>query len=152
MRHTGTCLGAATAVFSLLFAGFAWAAPVTLSGTVTNAQTGLPLTGIAVGATRVAELAGGDPGAPIVVEATAITTTGGAFSYTVDDSNPGLDRVLLFTMSPSYHGLEAGVFRFPADTTEAKEISAPDLGLILEGIDLCSVKRQKRLRCLRKCV
>lgn len=43
-----------------------------------------------------------------------------------------------------YKRLESGVFRFPADATEAKEISASDLGLILEGIDLRSVKRQKR--------
>lgn len=43
-----------------------------------------------------------------------------------------------------YKRLETGVFRFPADVAEAKEITASDLGLILEGIDLRSVKRQKR--------
>ena len=43
-----------------------------------------------------------------------------------------------------YKRLEAGVFRFPPDPAEASEISATDLGLILEGIDLHSVKRQKR--------
>ena len=43
-----------------------------------------------------------------------------------------------------YKRLEAGVFRFPADAGPSAEISAPDLGLILEGIDLRSVKRQKR--------
>lgn len=43
-----------------------------------------------------------------------------------------------------YKRLESGVFRFPADGAEAREISAADLGLILEGIDLRSVKRQKR--------
>lgn len=43
-----------------------------------------------------------------------------------------------------YKRLEVGVFRFPADGPDAQEISAADLGLILEGIDLHSVKRQKR--------
>ena len=48
-----------------------------------------------------------------------------------------------------YKRLESGVFRFPADAAEAKEISASDLGLILEGIDLRSVKRQKRFSLAR---
>jgi transposase len=43
-----------------------------------------------------------------------------------------------------YKRLESGVFRFPSDAGEAKEISAADLGLILEGIDLRSVRREKR--------
>lgn len=43
-----------------------------------------------------------------------------------------------------YKRLESGFFRFPAGAADAKEISATDLGLILEGIDLRSVKRQKR--------
>ena len=48
-----------------------------------------------------------------------------------------------------YKRLEAGVFRFPSEAAEAKEISAADLGLILEGIDLRSVKRQKRFALAR---
>lgn len=43
-----------------------------------------------------------------------------------------------------YKRLEAGVFRFPSDAAQAKEVSAGDLELILEGIELSSVKRQKR--------
>jgi len=43
-----------------------------------------------------------------------------------------------------YKRLESGVFRFPLDAAEAKEITAADLGLILEGIDLRSVRRHKR--------
>jgi len=43
-----------------------------------------------------------------------------------------------------YKRLESGVFRFPSDAAEAKEITAADLGLILEGIDLRSVRRHKR--------
>lgn len=43
-----------------------------------------------------------------------------------------------------YKRLERGAFRFPADAQDAKEIPAPDLALLLEGVDLSSVKRQKR--------
>ena len=48
-----------------------------------------------------------------------------------------------------YKRLEAGMFRFPADAAEAKEVSTADLGLILEGIDLHSAQRQKRFSLLR---
>ena len=49
-----------------------------------------------------------------------------------------------------YKRLEVGVFRFPADAAEAKEVSAADLSLILDGIDLRSVKRQKRFALAAK--
>ncbi len=48
-----------------------------------------------------------------------------------------------------YKRLEKGVFRFPPGDGEAGEITAVDLGLILEGIDLGSVKRQKRFALAR---
>jgi transposase len=48
-----------------------------------------------------------------------------------------------------YKRLEAGVFRFPLDAREAREITAADLALILEGIDVRSVKRQKRFALAR---
>jgi len=43
-----------------------------------------------------------------------------------------------------YKRLESGVFRFPAGPGDAREITAADLGLILEGIDWRSVRREKR--------
>ena len=43
-----------------------------------------------------------------------------------------------------YKRLERGCFRFPVAASDATEVSAADLGLILEGIDLRSVRRQKR--------
>ena len=49
-----------------------------------------------------------------------------------------------------YKRLEKGVFRFPLDAAESKEVSAADLGLILEGIDLRTVKRQKRFSFAQK--
>lgn len=47
-----------------------------------------------------------------------------------------------------YKRLEIGSFRFPAVTGDGGgvEIAATDLAMILEGIDLASVKRQKRYR------
>jgi len=85
-----------------LLCGSICAAPVTMSGVVTNAQTGLPVPGIAIGATRVAALGSGAPGDEIPVEVYGSTTSESVFSYTIDDSTPGLDRVLLFMMSTSY--------------------------------------------------
>lgn len=43
-----------------------------------------------------------------------------------------------------YKRLEKGVFRFPPEGPGGKEISAAELGLILEGLELSSVRRQKR--------
>lgn len=43
-----------------------------------------------------------------------------------------------------YKRLERGVFRFPQRDDESLEVSATDLMLILEGIDLAGVKRRKR--------
>jgi transposase len=50
-----------------------------------------------------------------------------------------------------YKRLEAGTFRFPAGNGQAGqgqglEIRAGDLQLLLDGIDLASVKRQRRYR------
>jgi len=47
-----------------------------------------------------------------------------------------------------YKRLEAGLFRFPTDERDAKEISPAELGLILEGLELSSAKRQKRFALL----
>jgi transposase len=43
-----------------------------------------------------------------------------------------------------YKRLERGTFRFPRSDAAQVEISAVDLGLIVEGIDLASVKRAPR--------
>jgi len=48
-----------------------------------------------------------------------------------------------------YKRLELGTFRFPLDAEDAKEITAADLALILDGIDVSSVKRQKRFALTR---
>ena len=47
-----------------------------------------------------------------------------------------------------YKRLEEGSFRFPAQSGDGDgfEIHATDLAMILDGIDLASVKRQKRYR------
>jgi len=43
-----------------------------------------------------------------------------------------------------YKRLESGVFRFPTGSSGGLEVSAVDLALILEGIDVSGVKRTKR--------
>jgi transposase len=45
-----------------------------------------------------------------------------------------------------YKRLEAGTFRFPQDDAAGVEIRAADLQMLLDGIDLASVKRHKRYR------
>lgn len=47
-----------------------------------------------------------------------------------------------------YKRLEQGVFRFPAATSASArvEIRATDLTMLLDGVDLSSVKRSKRYR------
>ena len=45
-----------------------------------------------------------------------------------------------------YKRLEAGTFRFPQADSAAVEVCAGDLQMLLDGIDLSSVKRQKRYR------
>ena len=45
-----------------------------------------------------------------------------------------------------YKRLEAGTFRFPAATTAGVEVRAADLQMLLDGVDLASVKRGRRYR------
>lgn len=47
-----------------------------------------------------------------------------------------------------YKRLEAGVFRFPkaADDARRVSVSAAELTMLLDGVDLASVKRSKRYR------
>ena len=45
-----------------------------------------------------------------------------------------------------YKRLEAGTFRFPQAEAAGVEIRAADLQMLLDGVDLDSVNRQKRYR------
>src|SRR5437867_12197051 len=45
-----------------------------------------------------------------------------------------------------YKRLEAGTFRFPAAAAAGVEIRAADLQMLLDGVDLASVKRGRRYR------
>ncbi len=65
--------------------------------------------------------------------------------------NKRADRVKLFYWDEDgfiiiYKRLEAGTFRFPKANAAGVEIRAADLQMLLDGIDLASVKRQKRYR------
>lgn len=63
------------------------------------------------------------------------------------------DRVKLLYWEESgyalwYKRLEVGTFRFPTAAADHKSltISAADLAMLLDGVDLASVRRQKRYR------
>ena len=63
--------------------------------------------------------------------------------------NRNADRVKVLFWDRSgyvlwYKRLERGTFHFPRSTTAAVEIDTAELALILEGIDLSDVQRQKR--------
>lgn len=45
-----------------------------------------------------------------------------------------------------YKRLEAGTFRFPEATAAGVEVRAADLQMLLDGVDLDSVKRRRRYR------
>ena len=45
-----------------------------------------------------------------------------------------------------YKRLEAGTFRFPQGEAAGVEIRAADLQMLLDGVDLASVQRQRRYR------
>ena len=45
-----------------------------------------------------------------------------------------------------YKRLEAGTFRFPAGEAAGVEVRAADLQMLLDGVDLASVKRGRRYR------
>jgi transposase len=45
-----------------------------------------------------------------------------------------------------YKRLEAGTFRFPGGAAGRLEIRAADLQMLLDGVDLASVKRSRRYR------
>ena len=79
----------------------AFAADVTLSGTVTDVTTGLPIQGVSVGGSRVAVLGSGQPDDPILVELTVSTNASGYYVF-VPDTVPDLDRVLVFTRSAQH--------------------------------------------------
>lgn len=49
-----------------------------------------------------------------------------------------------------YKRLEAGTFRFPRGEGASRELSAADLMLLLEGIDVAGVRRRKRFAVRRE--
>jgi transposase len=44
----------------------------------------------------------------------------------------------------NYKRLEAGTFRFPAAQAQCVQVRAADLQMLLDGVDLDSVKRARR--------
>ena len=74
----------------------------TLSGTVTNVETGAPVAGVTISAARAGTLPPAGP-SPIAAEASTKTDASGHYAITVADGLPGADRVLVFTQHPKQH-------------------------------------------------
>ena len=111
-------------LFALLLGG-AQAATITLSGTVTDLDTGAPIVAGSVGATRVASLGAGQPDALIPVEATTSTNASGQYVFQIDSSTPNLDRVLVFTrVSGAANRLYDGV-PFAGNTPTHADVAKP---------------------------
>lgn len=80
----------------------AHAAPVILSGTVTDQDTGKPIPGAEVGAVRVVSLKPDQPNKAISAESSVRTDSSGVYRFQVDSATAGLDKVLVFTRSTDH--------------------------------------------------
>ena len=97
MRRTLAPAAATLALAVLAFAaGPAYAArPVT--GRVTSEETGAARPGVTVGATRLSVAESVAPDAPIPVEWTVVTNAQGDYRFDLDETQAGMDRLLVFT-------------------------------------------------------
>lgn len=90
------------ALVCALAATSAYAAPVTLTGTVTDEDTGKPVSGLKLGAVRAASLTPGDPTRTVPVELSAYTNASGVFLFQEDSTTAGLEKVLIFTQASDH--------------------------------------------------
>ena len=90
------------ALVCALAATSAYAAPVTLTGTVTDEDTGKPVSGLKLGAVRAASLTPGDPTRTVPVELSAYTNASGVFLFQEDSTTAGLEKVLIFTQGSDH--------------------------------------------------
>ncbi|MCU0253725.1 MAG: hypothetical protein MUE47_04205 [Acidobacteria bacterium] len=68
-----------------------------MTGRVTSEETGAARPGVTVGATRMTVAGSVAPDAPIPVEWTTTTNGLGDFRFDLDETQPGMDRLLVFT-------------------------------------------------------
>ncbi len=93
---------AAAAFVSALVACSAYAARVTLTGTVTDEKTGQPIFDAEVGAVRSVSLRPDDASRAVPVESSVHTDSAGRYRFEVDSATAGLEKVLVFTRSVGY--------------------------------------------------
>ncbi len=74
-----------------------------LSGTVTSEEDSSPISAVFVGVTRESQVAGTAPGEGIIVEWRATTDDNGVFRFDLDETLPGMDRLLVFTNDESHY-------------------------------------------------
>lgn len=116
------------------------AATITLSGTVTNQADSSPIADVTVGATRVSGLGSGQPGDSIPVESTVTTNSSGVYTFSISDSTPGLDRVLIFVYSTNWIAELYNGVQLASPIPTYSEVSAPgvvevDFTHTVTGID-----------------
>jgi len=125
---------------TILLAGSAYAAPITMSGTLTDQDTSNPITNTNVGFTRVANLGSGNPGDLIPIEITEMTNGSGYFELEVDDGLPGLDQVLVFTRAYGYVNELYHNVQFSGTTPTYADVALPgvvavDFTSSVSGVD-----------------
>ena len=110
---------------TILLAGSAYAAPITMSGTLTDQDTSNPIPNTNVSFVRVANLGSGSPGDPIPIEATETTDLSGYYEVQVDDSLPDLDRVLAFTRASGFVNELHNNVQFSGSTPTYADVALP---------------------------
>ncbi len=84
-------------LFDITLASQFVGAATEVSGTVVSEESSLPLEGITVGATRESEAAGTAADVAIPVEWSVVSDANGVYRFDLDESLPGMDRLLVFT-------------------------------------------------------
>jgi len=130
----------------LVFALSLPANSATLSGTVTNVDTGAPVAGVTISAARSGNLPPAGP-SPIAAEASTKTDASGHYAIKVADGLPGVDRVLVFTQHLSLNELYDDV-AFEGRTPTAADAARPGVVMVdfrqdVSGIDF-SIKPDSR--------
>lgn len=95
------------------------------TGTVVNARTGQPLRGIQVGAIRTTTLARLAETAEVKPEGQVATDQDGVFRIVVPATMPGLDAVILFTITGAYIDQISGGVTYKGALPTAAELRDP---------------------------